>query len=509
MDKTELLKDSVKKLLSLGVLDEEIFSSLSEVGISKEDAQKLVNDVKNNVKNDQVSSEGVFEKTAKALRENIPLPNKVQDNLQKQGQVENINNNTFNQFEKKEINPLDVDFGVDIRDSSQNFNASAKNQVKKTELVDDIVNQSSAKGNKVAQAPSKNVENNSSKIADKLLSEISQVKGVSNEKNSDVKTQNEITQNLSSENGINEVEKKPVQKISEVQQSDIEELWKKGIVIAINAKLDDMRKMKDEIEMKIDSKVDLAVRNEINQFRVLLDSQKDLIISSNREALAEKQKEITFIIDSKIAELKKYNQEIEENMKLINQTKDSQEKAMREINESLETVKKTKTQLVMEMNSELIKSKSNTQEFIDKSDRHLKEMDDRINKTLEFEKNIADGMLAKVEQKIENLTINKANNIIDELQIELNKIKSIEKEVSIETLDEKIKTLEKFKSEFLNSMQENLKKINDAIEKLNDKNDNVEKELKGRMLIFDAKIEELTKFEKEFAKVMANYLKKE
>jgi hypothetical protein len=509
MDKTELLKDSVKKLLSLGVLDEEIFSSLSEVGISKEDAQKLVNDVKNNVKNDQVSSEGVFEKTAKALRENIPLPNKVQDNLQKQGQVENINNNTFNQFEKKEINPLDVDFGVDIRDSSQNSSASAKNQVKKTELVDDIVNQSSAKGNKVAQAPSKNVENNSSKIADKLLSEISQVKGVSNEKNSDVKTQNEITQNLSSENGINEVEKKPVQKISEVQQSDIEELWKKGIVIAINAKLDDMRKMKDEIEMKIDSKVDLAVRNEINQFRVLLDSQKDLIISSNREALAEKQKEITFIIDSKIAELKKYNQEIEENMKLINQTKDSQEKAMREINESLETVKKTKTQLVMEMNSELIKSKSNTQEFIDKSDRHLKEMDDRINKTLEFEKNIADGMLAKVEQKIENLTINKANNIIDELQIELNKIKSIEKEVSIETLDEKIKTLEKFKSEFLNSMQENLKKINDAIEKLNDKNDNVEKELKGRMLIFDAKIEELTKFEKEFAKVMANYLKKE
>jgi len=504
-----LLKDSVKKLLSLGVLDEEIFSSLSEVGISKEDAQKLVNDVKNNVKNDQVSSEGVFEKTAKALRENIPLPNKVQDNLQKQGQVENINNNTFNQFEKKEINPLDVDFGVDIRDSSQNSSASAKNQVKKTELVDDIVNQSSAKGNKVAQAPSKNVENNSSKIADKLLSEISQVKGVSNEKNSDVKTQNEITQNLSSENGINEVEKKPVQKISEVQQSDIEELWKKGIVIAINAKLDDMRKMKDEIEMKIDSKVDLAVRNEINQFRVLLDSQKDLIISSNREALAEKQKEITFIIDSKIAELKKYNQEIEENMKLINQTKDSQEKAMREINESLETVKKTKTQLVMEMNSELIKSKSNTQEFIDKSDRHLKEMDDRINKTLEFEKNIADGMLAKVEQKIENLTINKANNIIDELQIELNKIKSIEKEVSIETLDEKIKTLEKFKSEFLNSMQENLKKINDAIEKLNDKNDNVEKELKGRMLIFDAKIEELTKFEKEFAKVMANYLKKE
>jgi len=140
---------------------------------------------------------------------------------------------------------------------------------------------------------------------------------------------------------------------------------------------------------------------------------------------------------------------------------------------------------------------------------HLQEMDERINKTLELEKNIAEGMMAKAEQKIEQMTLEKANELVDELQIELNKIKSIEKEVSIESLDDKIKMLNQFKSEFLNSMQQNITKINSAIDRLNEKNATVEKELKGRMLIFDAKIEELTKFEKEFGETMENYLKKD
>ena len=272
---------------------------------------------------------------------------------------------------------------------------------------------------------------------------------------------------------------------------------------------DEQLKLKDDIDGEIDSRVDSAVKKEINQFKVLIDSQKDLIISSNKEALMEKQKEITFIIDSKIVELKKYNREIEENIHAIEATKAEQQKAMRELDDSLDSVKKTKTTLIMEMNSELIKSKSQAQEFIDKSERHLKEMDERINKTLELEKNIAEGMLQKAEQKIETMTIARADDIIQELQVELNKVKAVEKEVSIETLDEKIKRLDQFKSEFITSMESNLTKINNAIERLNDKNATVEKELKGRMLIFDAKIDELTKFEKEFGSTMETFLKKE
>jgi hypothetical protein len=510
MDKTGLLHDSVRKLISLGVSDEEILESLAEVGVSKEDAKKLIETVRAGAVPQEKPAEGIFEQTAKALgtAQPNPLSQKTQQipvvpNQEPQIVIRESPSNTQEQIKEKEntisdqdalsedkINPLDVDFGVEIKNgkkeeakSKKSENSDTYKKIKSSVDWKDNLSQNSQNSEKVSQEK----KENPSEIADKLLKEISN--------SSPAESQFEKSKGYS--------------KISEVKQSDIEELWKKGIVVAINAKLDEMRKLKDEVDSEINEKVDSAVRKETTQFKVLLDSQKDLIISSNRESLAEKQKEITLIIDSKIAELKKYNREIEENLKKIDSTKIEQDKAMAELASSLESVKKTKSQLIMEMNSELIKSKSQSQEFIERSEKHLKETDERINKTLKLEENISEGLLAKAEQKIEKMTIAKANDIIDELQIELNKIKSIEKEVSIETLDEKIKLLDKFKSEFLNSMQQNLAKINSAIEKLNDKNVIVEKELKGRMLIFDAKIEELSKFEKEFGETMGNYLKKE
>jgi hypothetical protein len=514
MDKAELLQDSVKKLISLGVSDAEILESLAEVGVSKEDAKKLVNDVRSGALIAQKKeSEGVFEQTAKALGTANPGMNAQQLNQTNYAQISpNPNQQTKSpnvveiSQEHEEINPMEVDFGVEINEDEDNQQKKEplilkKEEAKKVEQekIEDVIQQTAPELIQPIKDQTKETKKEETKtstkplgVADKIIAEISGKK--IDERNLEEKKSEE---------------KKYVPKISDVKQSDVEELWKKGIVIAINAKLDEMRKLKEEIESEIDSKVDTAVRKETKQFKVLLDSQKDLIISSNKEALAEKQQEITFIIDSKIAELKKYNHEIEDNLKKINELKEEQEKTVKELSESLENLKKTKTQLVMEMNSELIKSKSKAQEFLDNSDKHLQEMDERINKTLELEKNIAEGMMAKAEQKIEQMTLEKANELVDELQIELNKIKSIEKEVSIESLDDKIKMLNQFKSEFLNSMQQNITKINSAIDRLNEKNATVEKELKGRMLIFDAKIEELTKFEKEFGETMENYLKKD
>lgn len=524
MDKAELLQDSVKKLISLGVSDAEILESLAEVGISKEDAKQLVNDVRSGALTaKKKESEGVFEQTAKALgtvnsgmnsqQASQSNYNQISPNPTQQIKQSNV---VENPQEREEINPMEVDFGVEINEDEDNQKKQEplilkKEEAKKVEQekIEDVIQQTAPELVQNENEKTKELNKEEIKtsvkplgVADKIIAEISGKKPEEQKsKEQSPEEEKPIEQKL-------EI-KKVGPKISDVKQSDVEELWKKGIVIAINAKLDEMRKLKEEIESEIDSKVDSAVRKETKQFKVLLDSQKDLIISSNKEALAEKQQEITFIIDSKIAELKKYNHEIEDNLKKINELKEEQEKSVKELSESLENLKKTKTQLVMEMNSELIKSKSKAQEFLDNSDKHLQEMDERINKTLELEKNIAEGMMAKAEQKIEQMTPEKANELVDELQIELNKIKSIEKEVSIESLDDKIKMLNQFKSEFLNSMQQNITKINSAIDRLNEKNATVEKELKGRMLIFDAKIEELTKFEKEFGETMETYLKKD
>ncbi len=288
---------------------------------------------------------------------------------------------------------------------------------------------------------------------------------------------------------------------------DFEELWKKGIVVAVNAKLAEMKKIKGEVDAELETKVDEAVRKELYQFKVLLDSQKDLIVSSNKEALEQKQKEIVFIIDAKIAELKQYNKQIGDNLAIIESTKKQQELAMGQISGALDDAKRTKAQLIVELNSEMIKSKSQAQSFLDTASMQLKQMDERVNKTLELEKNIADGMLQQAEQKIETLAIQRADELIANMEVELNRLQTISKKISPESLDQKISVLEEFRKQFLTNMQENLSQINNAIEELNQKNALAERELAEKTLAIDAKLEELTKFEREFTNRMNNLLK--
>ena len=80
---------------------------------------------------------------------------------------------------------------------------------------------------------------------------------------------------------------------SSVSSDELEQLWKKGIVTAINAKLSEMKRLKDDIGIEINAKVDAGVKKELSQFKVLLESQKALILSTNKEVLEDKQKEIT------------------------------------------------------------------------------------------------------------------------------------------------------------------------------------------------------------------------
>ena len=170
--------------------------------------------------------------------------------------------------------------------------------------------------------------------------------------------------------------------------------------------------------------------------------------------------------------------------------------------------KKTKAQLLIEVNSELIKTKSQAQAFLDSAANQMNQMDVRVNKTLELEKNIAEGMLSQAEQKIEQLTIARADDLIRKLEVELNKLQATNKRISPELLDDKIKTLDKFRLEFVNSMQKSLNQINDSIEELNKKNEFAQKTFEEKSLEIDAKIEALTKFENQFTQIIENVLDK-
>jgi hypothetical protein len=540
MDKRQSVIESIQKLLALNVSDNEIADNLFDVGISKEEANGLIIEAKGIKQNISANSnpplsvspsspqpqlgskiqiggaksqKNVFDDTATKLSMNDQVISQIP--FVKQAPEKNIS--------KMDVSKEDVENNI-IGDVAKQSNPSEVGEELKEEMGDELgesvndAQQEESDSKKLSPAASINDEENEDEFEDRVKKVLDSAK-----KNPSVsqpvqsvspqvsKVQPVLSNDFSSpKSPVPNYQPSSSQKISPQMSFDssvdFEELWKKGIVVAVNAKLAEMKQLKEDVESQVSQKVDEAVRKEMYQSKVLLDSQKELLISSNKEALDAKQKEITFIIDSKIAELKQYNRQISDNLKAMEEIKKQQEASIAQIKTVLEDAKKTKSQLLIEVNSEMIKTKSQAQAFLDSSAAQLNQMDERVNKTLELEKNIAEGMLTQAEQKIEQLAIKRADDLIDKMEVELNKLEATNKKISPEILDDKIKTIEKFRTEFISNMQISLGQINAAIEELNKKNELAQSTLEEKTLAIDAKMEELTKFEKQFTQMMDHIL---
>ena len=500
----------IKKLSSLGINDDEIVNQLMGANLSRADAIELVKEAKSPPK-----------KVLEAVEEKESLS--MDDQIAKQIPFIKESNADIKKENPQEVNAKGNDeFGLKVKQTTPQKNEinavkeKFNNEKRDDEIADFIVSEQNPEVKEEKQ-------NNGGKVEVKPfdLEQLKKELGMNIEKNEEQKEKKSIS-TLQKEESFKELpqqkkvsETKPFfesksfpKAVSSVSSGEVEELWKKGIVVTINSRLAEMKQLKEEIDSSINDKVDSAVRKETQQLKVLLNSQKELIVSTNKAALDEKQREITFIIDSKIAEIKKQSKELGNNVKAIEDGKAEQEESLVKIRQVLDEAKKTKVQLLVEMNSEMIKSKSQAQSFIDEAEKHVKELDSRVNKTLEFEKNIAEGLVQEAENKIEKLTLQKADDLIERLEVKLNNIEASAKNIDVDALEQKINILDEFKKQFIIAMQENITQINSAIHELNKKNEQLDSLLQEKTLAIDAKIEELTKFEKEFEKRMDKIINK-
>jgi len=512
-DKHTEVVASIKKLVSLGVSNEEIVNNLSEVGLGKEEAQKLIEEAKGGSTQGKSSKEIFDETTSRlSLGEQITgqlgLEKDLGKTVPKPAETKPVEKDIpkpmlQNDVAKEEFG-LKIKSNAHVEDKKPLSEKTVSSQVPKPVPKSNPIPTPKPVPKPVEEKPVTSYSDNELfKLADEAKNNI---RGNENKDKS-----HPLPTPVPAQEHSQVPMPKPVPQIVSKPISNtkgIEELWKKGIVTAVNAKLDEMRKLKDEVDSKIAQNVDAAVKRETKQLKVLMESQKDLIISSNKEALEQKQKEISIIIDGKINEIKAQSKGLTTQIESIKAAKQGQQQNLDDIKQVLEDAKKTKSQLLVEMNSELVKSQSKAQEFIDKADEQLKVMDERIDKTLALEKNIAEGLLQETEQKIERLTIAKADELIEELQIEVNTLKTIEKNINLEGIEQKVKMLDEFKREFVDSVEFNLEKINHAVEEINRKNELVGKEWNEKVLVINAKMEELTKFEKKFIETMGKVVDK-
>jgi len=350
---------------------------------------------------------------------------------------------------------------------------------------------------------------------------------------------------------------------------NIEKLWEKGILATVDSKLEEMKDLNDSIKSVIAAEVQKETSKGMKKMMVVLESQRSLMAEKINAELDKKTKEVQETIISQTKNLAKMNELSMDNINKLEALRKTNETLFSLIDDKLKELEKTKSRLISEMNSELISAKSQVEEFIIDAETKRQGIDARINRTLELESKITEGLLKDAEQKIDNMSLEKSEELerevhkkisqLDEMikavnpegiQRKINELRSLEDrlsedskkqieqlfysftpklekelkqklnevdglvekrtkeieklkdEVDIEAIDSTMDELDVFKKQFVETVKKSVSEFNEAKKSITELMQQREKALDDAIKKIDGKIKEMNEFERKFAEEM-------
>ena len=473
--KKEILLESIRKLLALNVPDREIALNLADVGISEEDAMRLVEEAKN---------------PQAAARP-------------KGSDMEKI----FTSIEKGKAaaeKPASYPEEPELKEKPKEPPAERYGRMQVDEMAEDIMNEAGSeyrRGEEEQPAP-------------EPVPSYAPPKEKPAEKKPFPAARKREQPSMVTERIIETV--------------DLNKLWEKGILAAVNQRLLEMKRLKQQIDAILDEKVDAATKRELDKTRVLFDSQRALLISKVDTELESKADQLGAMIEMKLREMKDNSERIDSLLQELKAERQKIAQAGQQFSQAMAELQKTKSTLIAEMNSELIQIKSEAEQFLDSAKGNVQEMDDRVNKTLQLESEIVDGLAKDAESRIlekiesgeygskgirkalQDLEASKAEfqRMMGEKLAQVDKIAATTGKESGANFKQQLADLEEFKREFIKVMQAHVQQFNKAIRQLNEAGGKEEDQINLRIQKIDKKIAELDAFEKNFSKEMSLMIEK-
>ncbi len=431
MDKRIILLDAVKKLLALEVPEEEIILNLAEVGVSTEQARELIREARSRPIEGE-EKEKVESESGRVLMDVAQTLAETRKEEEESGKDEG------EKIDEKEVENMLRGFGSEYEKDEEEKSGGVERR--------------------------RYGGDNSPLIIERRIKP--------KKKKEEKKAEREAEKAVQAQRSVN-----------------IEKLWEQGILTTVNQKVNEMKEIRDSLDAKLEEKVRLALNSELEKIHVSFEAQRDLMISQMQETLDKKFKEATYFIDHKIVEIKSSKNEIAEMKKMVEEERKKHQQFMKEYETKMLELTEAKDSIVSEMNAELIKAKSSYESVTEDAEEKLKSIDDRVNKALELESNIAEGLVASAQDRIDELVEEKLSEIRAEVQKTVQGLSRTREELE-KSQKQKLDAMEKEKEEKLREMLDaetaNLrqfrlvfeKQLSDRLEKLDELYALLEREIK-------------------------------
>lgn len=424
LSKKQLLLKSIRELLALNVSDQEILLNLKEVGIERAQARKLVQEAKNPEK--PPLQETAAEQFIEKFDHNKSSVTKKNSVKEKTEAIKEEREEATEELATEEI-------------STQALEETSKEEVRKT--LDEIARQVSG------DAPEETA------FSDVLEKPVSKPLF---EKRAPIKMPFE--KNPKPLLKTKPITTKPVLKSSSnlVEDVMVSKLWEKGIMGIVSQRLEEMKNLKENLDVLLDEKVQAASKREMDKIKVLFDSQRVLMVTKVDTEIENKANGYVSIIESKLREMKGIQERINMQINELKKAEQKNDMAEAALSKRLSELGHLKEQLVSSLNTELIKTKTQNKQLLEEMNAKLSEMDDRINKTLQLENQIVEGLVKEAEQTVQKMLKEEAGELAKINDVKIDELKKVRSGFDQEQ-EKRLDLFEKEQREKLEKMQEELK----------------------------------------------------
>jgi len=399
MDKEKILKDSVRKLLNLNISDQEILGNLKSVGVSAEQAKRILRETKE-------------EQSREKSEEKLSIPSK-----------------------EELVKPLESE--EDSSDIYRKVYEDLEGDEMKTPVV------------------SKPIKN-------------------------------------------------PGYSPPLAGSEDIAKLWEKGIMATINAKFGEMERIQKEIDKVIDKKVKDKVEVETRKIETILSSQRDLFNNKIDTHLQAKADEIKNVIESRANQLEDLHGKVQNEVVKVQSEKKFNAELLNSINEKIEGLESIKSQMISDTNRAIMQNESKFSEFMYESKQKRDETEARINRTLQLESKITEGLLEDAKQKIDTLKLEKTEELTEKIEAELAEFEEMARKVDPQGITDRLLELKELENQLIKRQKSLDEELEEGLDRYDKKIEHGNAEAAKRFSLFRkevARIEtaNLQELKKEYA----------
>ncbi len=228
-------------------------------------------------------------------------------------------------------------------------------------------------------------------------------------------------------------------------QPTVDRLWESGILTTIDARLDEMKRLKQELDSVIDAKIAEALKRESAKSAVLLESQRALLLSKVQSEFEANRKQLEEILSQKLEEIRRTSQLTQENVSRIQAQRQLNEQLSKELAANLRLLEDTKAKWLAETNNELARAELKFNDFLSSAGKRLDGLEARIGKAIEVENHITEGFVSDARLKIDALASKKSEELEQLVRQKLKQIDQAEAIAALDAVDRKLKDLEGFR----------------------------------------------------------------